>query len=290
MIINCRLKRIKQIIISYMLLLICIISIYPIILTISNSFMGEKEIRYRYIVEKDMLRDSECTLMTLIPDEVTLEQYTYIFFNTPIYIKLFWNSIKLTIPIVLGQVIISLIVAYLFTVVRLRYKEVIYYVYIIVMLMPVQVTLVPNYIMADIMNIKNSNLAIILPYIFSPFGVVLLRQYMKYIPFSYIEAAKVDGANHIYILIRIVAGMLKSGIVTLLLLTCIDSWNIVDQAIVFIKEAYNEPLSLFLSRISKSHIGITFAASTFYIIPIVLLFFYGQEHLKKGIKISGLKG
>jgi multiple sugar transport system permease protein len=227
--------------------------------------------------------------MTVIPTFVSIRQYIRLLFESPLYLSLFWNSVTITLPIVAGQLLVSVPGAYAFEMSKHKYKEAVFFVYIVVMLMPLQVTLVPNYIVADFFNIEASYLAIILPGIFNPFGVFLVRQFLKGMPKEYIEAAKMDGAGHLTIIVLIIAPMIKSAIAAVVILTFVEYWNLIDQAVVFIREANGEPLSVFLSRLSGSNPDIIFAASTFYMLPAVLIFLFGQESMVEGIQVSGIK-
>lgn len=282
----------KKSFIYVILFIIGIIYIFPFILTFLNSFMTQEEVLRNYSTEAGFFDENNTKYinMKLIPFKITLEQYSQVLTKTPIYLKMFVNSLKITIPVVFGQLVVSSMAAYAFNTLTFKFKQPLFFSYIIVMLLPLQVTLVPNYIMADILGISQSYLAIILPGIFNPFGVFLLYQYMKTIPIGYIESAKIDGANDMYIFLKIILPMIKSGIASLAMLTFIDYWNLVDQAIVFIKEIYNEPLSVFLSRINQEQMGVIFASSCFYAVPVLLILFYGQNYLKDGIQLSGLKG
>ena len=227
--------------------------------------------------------------MSLIPGFISFKQYYRLLFSSPLYLGLFWNSLKITLPIVAGQLLVSLPGAYAFELSKFKYKEALFFIYIVVMLMPLQVVLVPNYIMAGFLGIKESYLAIILPGIFNPFGVFLMRQYLKGLPKDYIEAAKVDGASHLQILSYIIAPLIKTAAAALLILTFVEYWNLVDQAIVFIKEASSEPLSAYLSRFAEGGLDMVFAASCFYMLPTVLIFLFGQENIVEGIQLSGIK-
>lgn len=271
--------------ISYVLfLVVAIVYLAPLAVTLSNSFMSKWEVEKNYDISSDRYID-----MNIIPEKVTLSQYSKLLIDSPVYLNMFWNSVKLALPIVFGQLVVSALAAYAFTVLKFRGKEVIFLFYIIVMLLPLQVTLLPNYIVADWLNIKESYLAIILPAVFNPFGVFLLRQYMKSMPSSYIEAAQMDGAGHGRILWSIILPMVKPGLAAVAMLTLLDYWNLIDQAVVFIQEADKQPLSTFLAQINSGELGLAFAGSTFYAVPVVLILFYGQDFLKKGIAITGMK-
>lgn len=269
-------------------LAITVIYMAPLIITFTNSFMSSTEVERNYNVSG--MEEGSYVDMNLIPEKVTLSQYAELLFDSPVYLNMFWNSVKITVPIVVGQIIVSTLAAYSFTVLKFKGKELLFFLYIIVMLLPLQVTLMPNYIVADWLGITDSYLAIILSGIFNPFGVFLLRQFMKSLPDTYLEAAKIDGAGHGKIFISIILPMIKPGIAATAMLTLLDYWNLVDQAIIFIQDSEKQPLSTFLAQINNGDIGLAFAGSCFYAVPMLLVLLYGQEHLKQGIAITGIKG
>lgn len=277
-------KKIKYI----LFLFITILYMIPLLVTLTNSFMSSKEVERNYSV--DSLSNEEYVEMNFVPEKVTLSQYGRLLFESPVYLNMFWNSVKITIPIVIGQILVSSLAAYAFTILEFRGKEILFFLYIIVMLLPLQVTLLPNYIVAEWFDITDSYLAIILPGIFNPFGVFLLRQYMKSMPDGYIEAAKIDGAGHGRIFLSIILPMVKPGIAALAMLTLIDYWNLIDQAVIFIQDAEKLPLSTFLAQVNNGELGMAFAGSCFYAVPVLLVLFYGQGYLKEGIAITGMKG
>lgn len=176
--------------------LFCVITVIyltPLIITLTNSFMSSAEVQNNYSTSH--LHEGEYIVMNVTPDKVTLSQYASLLFGSPVYLHTFWNSVKIVLPVVLGQILVSAPAAYAFTILRFRGKEILFFIYIIVMLLPLQVTLMPNYMVADWLGITDSSLAVIVPGIFSPLGVFLLRQFMKSMPDAYIEAAKMDGAG-----------------------------------------------------------------------------------------------
>ena len=131
----------------------------------------------------------------------------------------------------------------------------------------------------------------ILPGIFSPFSVCLLAKVMKRIPLSYIEAAKLDGANEIQMLAGICVPLCKGPIVSVVMLVFIDCWNMVEQPLVLLGDVDMHPLSVFLSQINTGDIGLAFAVGVVYMVPTVLMFLYGEEYLAEGITCSGgIKG
>ncbi|MDR0273105.1 MAG: carbohydrate ABC transporter permease [Clostridiales bacterium] len=267
-----------------------IAALFPVLMVFTNSFMSGFEIstRYTHLVRPGNIffaDEIHFVRMTLLPDFVTLSQYSELLFNNPVYIGKLWNSIALALPIVVGQLMISAPAAYAFEMSRFRYKEWVYLVYIIVMLMPLQVSLVPNFVTAQALGLADSRLAIILPGIFNPFGVFIMRQYLRNLPRDYIEAAFIDGAGHLKAFILVIAPLFKTAAAALMLLTFVENWNLVEAPHLFLNAA-TEPLSVYLASADAE---IIFAASFFYLLPCVLIFLYGQEHMIQGIQLSGVK-
>ena len=271
-----------------------VLFLIPLIVTFTNSFMPANDIISNYTTQLsiyDVLNGvkEKYIKIPLIPSQISVSQYADILINQPSFLILLTNSLKITIPVVLGNMIVSMLTAYGFTIWKWRHKEKVFFIYIVVMLMPLQAVLVPNYIIADQLGLTASYLAIILPGIFSPFGTFLLRQNMKGIPKEYFEAAQVDGAGSLYIFLHIALPQMKSGIAALAMLVFIEYWNVVEQVIIFIKEYYREPLSVFLSHIPSENISMIFAASAVYMLLPLWFLVMGQKDLEKGIELSGIK-
>lgn len=272
-----------------------LIMMLPLVIPFTNSLMSEKEIASNYGFIGKMLDAGSSAKdlfvnLKLIPDWVSFEQYGKVLLETPIFLNMFWNSVLLVVPIIAGQAVVGALAAYAFAMLRYRGREAMFMVYLMTMLMPFQVTLVPNYIIADILGLINSAGSIILPGIFSAFGVFMLRQFMLSVPYAYVEAAIMDGASHPFIFYRIIVPLLKPGIASLVILLFADYWNMVEQPLIFLEDAFKQPLSLYLSRIQQEAIGIGFAASVMYMSPMVLLFLYAESYFVQGVQLSGIKG
>ncbi|MDR0622892.1 MAG: carbohydrate ABC transporter permease [Treponema sp.] len=271
-----------------------VLFLFPLIATVAGSFMTESAIEVNYSSRPDTfdlvagIREKFRRIL-LIPNPVSPEQYAEVLINQPSFLILLFNSLKIALPVSLGALGIALLTAYGFLRWQWKYKEAVFTVYVVVMLMPLQAVLVPNYIIAALLGIRKSPLAIILPGIFSPFGVFLMRQSMKAIPPAYFEAAEIDGAGDWYILFRVVIPQLKSSAAALCMLVFIEYWNVVEQALIFIDDFTLEPLSVYLSRLADGRIGLIFAASCIYMFLPLWFLFSGQEDLEKGIELSGVK-
>ncbi len=269
----------------------------PIVLTISNSFMSASEISANYgqvfattdtggktfIAEKVNLK--------FIPDMVSFSQYITVLLKSPDYLFKFWNSVLLVVPILVFQLLVASGASYGFTRYRGKMKGMIFFLYIILMLMPYQVTLVPNYLVSDWLHILDTRWAIWLPGIFSPFAVFLLTKYMRRIPASVMEAAQIDGAGEWQIFRHVCMPLCKGALCSVAILIFIDYWNMVEQPLILLADVQKHPLSVFLSRINEGEVGLAFAVATIYMVPPLLVFLYGEDYLIEGITYQGgIKG
>ena len=289
--------KIRLHILTVILIVTAVLFLIPIVFTICNSFMAETEIAANYGTVFESTQGSarkymsETVNLKFIPDMVSFKQYATVLFQSPDYLMKFWNSMILVVPIVLFQMIVALLAAYGFTRYTGRLRELIFFAYIILMLMPYQVTLVPNYLVSNWMHLIDTNWSIWLPGIFSPFGVYLLTKFMRRIPKGIIEAAKIDGAGEWQIFRHICIPLCKGAMASVSILIFIDYWNMVEQPLILLADADKHPLSVFLSKINSGEIGLAFAVATIYMIPSLLVFFYGEDYLVEGITYQGgIKG
>lgn len=265
----------------------------PIVLTISNSFMSSAEIASNYgtvfatNANGGKVFIAEKVNLKFIPDMVSFSQYITVLFKSPEYLLKFWNSVVLVGPIVLFQLIVATLAAYGFARYTGKLRAILFFSYVILMLMPYQVTLVPNYLVSSWLNLLDTYWAIWLPGIFSPFAVYLLTKFMKRIPESMIEAAQIDGAGEWQIYQRICMPLCKGAICSAAILVFIDYWNMVEQPLILLADAEMHPLSVFLSKINSGEVGLAFAVATIYMVPTLLVFLYGEEYLVDGITYQG---
>ena len=271
-------------------LIFALVFLMPTVLTITNSFMSEAEINANYGMIFSTTSGgyvSKTVNLKFIPDKVTLSQYVSGLIKSPEYLLKLWNSIILVVPIVLLQLGTAAVAAYGFSRWRGKVRDGIFFFYVILMLMPYQVTLVPNYLVSSWLGILNTRWSIILPGMFAPFSVFLLTKFMRRIPYAQIESARVDGAGEWDIFTRICLPQCRSALYSIAILVFIDYWNMVEQPLILLQDADQQPLSVFLSSINSGEIGLAFAMATVYMIPTLLLFLHGEEYLIEGIANSG---
>lgn len=272
-----------------------VIMLAPIVFTLTNSLMTEDEIGLNYgllgkMTDAAGFGGATFVNLKLLPDWLSPEQYVYVLVLAPKFLHMFWNSAGLVVPIIAGQAAVASLAAYALAMLRFRGRDGLFLVYLMTMLMPFQVTLVPNYLVIERLGLMNSNGAIIWPGVFGAFGVFMLRQFMAHIPGVYAEAAKMDGGGHFTVFARIVMPLAKPGIAALAVLLFVDYWNMIEQPLIFLREASMQPLSLYLAYMEEGARGIGFAASVLYMTPVVLLFLYAETHLVEGVQLSGIKG
>ena len=264
----------------------------PTVLTITNSFMTQSEITANYGQVFQNATDGKSFIkdtinLKFIPDKVSFSQYFTVLLKSPDFLYKFWNSVILVAPIVLAQLMVASVAAYGFTRWRGKVRDTIFFAYVILMLMPYQVTLVPNYLVSDFLGLLNTRWAIILPGAFAPFSVFLLTKSMRRIPVSLIESAKLDGAGEWHIFWNICLPQCRSALYSIAILVFIDYWNMVEQPLILLPDASQQPLSVYLSQINAGEIGIAFAAAVVYMVPGLLLFLHGEAYLVEGITYAG---
>ena len=264
----------------------------PTVLTITNSFMTQSEITANYGQVFQNATDGKSFIkdtinLKFIPDKVSFSQYFTVLLKSPDFLYKFWNSVILVAPIVLAQLAVASVAAYGFTRWRGKIRDTIFFAYVILMLMPYQVTLVPNYLVSDYLGLLNTRWAIILPGAFAPFSVFLLTKSMRRIPASLIESAKLDGAGEWHIFWNICLPQCRSALYSFAILVFIDYWNMVEQPLILLPDASQQPLSVYLSQINAGEIGIAFAAAVIYMVPGLLMFLHGEAYLVEGITYAG---
>lgn len=292
-----RLTKVRRGAAAFIAASVAVLFLMPIVLTITNSFMSASEISSNYgqvFATSDSGGKtfiSKQVNLKFIPDMVSFSQYITVLFKSPDYLFKFWNSVILVVPIVGFQLLVALLASYGFTRYRGKLKEIIFFTYIILMLMPYQVTLVPNYLVSSWLHILDTRWAIWLPGIFSPFAVYLLTKYMRRIPVSVMEAAQIDGAGEWQIFRHVCMPLCRGCMCSVAILIFIDYWNMVEQPLILLSDDAMHPLSVFLSKIKNGEIGLAFAVATIYMVPTLLVFLYGEDYLVEGITYQGgIKG
>ncbi len=284
-----------NLVIKIVLGLFCVLIISPILVVMFSSLLTEKQlyIIYGNMIEVRMgifkLNQTHNIVFSKLAPDFTVKHYIDLFREEHEILNAYANSIKVTSAIVAGNTILSTITAFVLAKVPFKGSKYIYYMIIVLLIIPVQVTLFPNFIVFKELNILNNIASVIIPGIFNTFGIFILKQYMNYIPDEYISCSRIDGATYIKSMYFIVIPMSKPAILTAIVFSLIESWNMIEQPLVFLQDVDKMPLSLFLFNIKIENIGIGFSASVLFMLPILLVFLLCKKYLIKGIQLSGIK-
>lgn len=264
-------------------LLTCI----PVLILITGSIMGEGELNLYLapvLMEKETLSGWK-----LIPDYPTFSHYGKLLFMTPQFFVLFWNSVKLVGCILAGQLLVGVPAAWAFAVYRVKGSRALFALYVVLMLLPFQVTMLSSYLVLNRLNLINTHGAVILPAVFSAFPVFLCYNGFRGIPPQLFEAARIDGAGEMTIFLKLGLPLGKGGLLSALVLGFLEYWNLMEQPMAFLQDKALWPLSLYLPEITLAQAGSAFCASVITLIPAVFVFMFGQDYLEQGIIYSGLK-
>ncbi len=259
----------------------------PLWMLLSASFMGSREMVHN--LAPVLSEKAGYAHWPILPQYPTLKPYVELLLDAPEFFTMFWNSCKQVFPIVVGHIVIGAPAAWAFARFRFRGKGVLYALYIILMLMPFQVTMVSSYFVLDRLGLMNTVWAIILPGAVSTFPVFLMIRFFAAIPSALTEAASLDGAGAWQIFIHLGLPLGVPGILSAVVLGFLEYWNALEQPMTFLKDQTLWPLSLYLPTVTAENAGASLAASVIMLMPALLIFLFGQKYLEAGIAASGMK-
>lgn len=280
-------KELKKGITVLLLFLPTILVCMPVILLVTGSVMGNGELR-QYLAP--VFSDSyQYISWKLVPDYPTFESYGKLLFMTPQFFVLFWNSMKMVACILAGQLLVGVPAAWAFAVYQVKGSRALFALYVVLMLLPFQVTMLSSYLVLNRLGMLDTQYAVILPAVFSTFPVFLTYGGFRCIPVQLFEAARIDGAGEWRIFWKIGLPLGKSGLLSAMVLGFLEYWNMMEQPMAFLEDKSLWPLSLYLPEITWAQAGYAFTASIITLIPAVFVFVWGQDYLEQGIIFSGLK-
>ena len=158
------------------------------------------------------------------------------------------------------------------------------------MVLPLQVTLVPNFRILGGLGLLNTQGSLVLPAVFAPLGTFLMTQCFRSIPDEIIEAAQLDGATLVGVLWRVLVPMSKNGVASVVLLSFLEAWNMVEQPIAYLKDPVQYPLSVSLAYVGAQDTPAQLACVLLTLLPPVLLFLRFHQELVQGIALAEVKG
>ncbi len=269
------------------LLIVLAVMVFPLFMLTANSLMGRQELLETCgAVLADYGENAKLRIFPMYP---TLRAYVRLLLDSPEYFTAFWNSMIQTVLVLAGQLLAAVPAAWAFSQFRFPGKKVLWFLYMLLMILPFQVTMVSGYLVLNTMDLMDTRAAVILPGIFSTLPVFILQKTFAGIPRELLEAARIDGAGDLRIFVYMGIPLGMPGIFSILILGFLEYWNAIEQPMTYLKTEALWPLSLYLPQMVNTEIAAAFAASIVTLLPALLLFFYGQDSLEQGIVASGVK-
>lgn len=264
---------------TFIMLFFSIVMIVPFIWMISTSFKTPAEV-FHYPIQ-------------WIPSHFNWDHHIKVWSGESSFVHYYLNSLKVAVLSTIGAVGLSALAAYGFARIEFKGRNTMFMIYLSMMMVPPQVLFVPKFIMFDWAGIFNTHWALILPGMFTIFGVFMMRQFFLSVPHEISEAAFIDGAGHFRIFSRIILPMAKPSLATLAIIDFSWHWNDYENALVFLidHDLFTVPLGLqnFILENNVDYNGMM-AAATAGIIPMIIVFLIGQKYIIEGVASSAVKG
>lgn len=269
--------------------LVAVVILFPIAVTIIYSFFSPAEIT-QFMGTRGSYDASVWMDARLSPRMFSLDQYWKILVVDTSVLRMFAMSLFYTVMILLGQAVFVPMMAYALSRFKFRGRSVVFAVILLLMLLPYQVTMVPNVLTLRRLGLLNTVWAVILPIWFAPFYIFLLRQFMASLPDEIFEAAEVDGAGAIRCYFHVALPICRPAIGAALALSFADCWNLVEQPMTYLSARTElQPLSVMFNQLVSESSGVEFAGAVIYILPALFVYLYFLEDILSGIQLTELK-
>lgn len=260
-----------------------LIMLLPIWIAVTGAFSSQWELTENL---RPVLGNGQgLAKWTLLPQSPTLKSLVQVLLDSPEFFTMFWNSVTITAGILLGQFAVAVPAAW--GLAKLHLPGKLGNLYMVLMLLPFQVLMYPEYLVLKSLGLLNTLWAVILPGVFSAYPVFLLTRFFGAIPEEILEAARLDGAGEWQIFRYIALPLGLPGLLSVGILSFLDAWNLIEQPMTFLKNRVLWPLSLFLPETTLTDAGLGFAAALLMLIPALLLFGLCQDALEEGIALPG---
>jgi multiple sugar transport system permease protein len=260
-----------------LLILICVLFVLPFLYMFLSSFKPALE-----IIKMPP---------TFFPKKFTLANYVTIFQRLKFW-RYFINSVVVSGAITLIAIITSSLAGFVFTKFKFRGKELIFVLFIAGLMIPFSIIVMPMYLFVSGAGMQNTYWGLILPLCVSPFGIFLMRQFMEGIPNDMVEAARMDGANSLWIYYRVIVPLSAAGMGAVAVFTFLWSWNQLWWPLMVVSREAMRTLPLGVAaltfQIAKRYDMIVTGASL-AVLPVMVVFIFAQRTLIKGMMLTGLK-
>ena len=282
-------KGVRFRIVCALLFIMALVVLWPMVQTFLYSFSSITDMK-AYMKTRNNFDDSVWMDSRLSPRMFSLSQYYQILITDNTVLRLFVNSVMYTLMILLGQAIVIPAMAFALSKFRFPGRDGLFFVIILLMLLPFQVTMVPNVLTLRAMGLLNTIWAVVLPMWFTPFYIFLVRQFMVSLPGELIEAASIDGAGTFRTYVNIVLPVCRPILGAAAALSFADCWNLVEQPLTYLTERADiQPLSVMFNQLANENTGFEFAGAALYILPALFVYLFFQEDILSGVQLTELK-
>ena len=274
-----KLPRISQIFLHIALFVFLFVCIFPVLWMISSSLKSSDELF--------------STQIYLIPKQTTLEHYIEVFKSYDIG-NWFTNSLATTVGIALLQILVSFMAAFALGYYHTRLNSVIFYFLLITMVIPFQVTMIPNYILISNMKLMNTWTSVILPNVANATTFFYLYQNVRCVPRAYYECSQLEGANSFWSMRNVTFGLCKGAVSAICILTVIDSWNLYFWPLLVLTKPESRTLTVGLKQFLDFEMGNRWgpfmATATLASLPVMVAYLFMQRNIINAFISSGIKG
>ena len=271
--------------------LVCLISlvyILPVLFVALQSLIPPEEIGELYANAESEVYG--LLLPRLLPRAISLRQYYEILLAHSEYMLSFWSSALLSLECTAVCTGLALLLGYVLTVSRFPLRQAVIRLIAVLMLLPWQAVMLPEYILTRWMGLYDKRAALIVVQGMSSFSVFLMIQFMKGIPGELIDAASLDTNSNIRVLMRVVCPMVVPGILACAVIAFSESWNMLEQPMTLLENEALYPMSVILYNINTEHIGIAFAGCAVYMVPIFVIWALFGDRVTQGLETAGRLG
>lgn len=281
--------RARHLLSRMVLSLLALVILLPVVMTAIYSFFSPTEIK-AFMGTRGSYDASAFMQIKLAPSMFSLSQYYNILIEDMTILRYFVNSAMYAAAILLGQALLIPMMAYALSRFRFPGRDAIFFVVIMLMLLPFQVTMVPNVLTLRTLGLLDTAWAVILPMTVAPFYVFLLRQYMVSLPGDMLEAAQIDGAGTWRCFIHVVLPVCRPVLGAAVALSFADCWNLVEQPLTYLTTRTDlYPLSVVFNQLTEKSTGVEFAGAALYTLPALCIYLYFQADILEGVQLTELK-
>jgi len=272
-----------------LLFVLALAMLLPMVQTFLYSFSSIEDMK-AYMKTRGNYDDEVWMDSRLSPNMFSLGQYYQILITDNTVLHLFVNSVVYTLLILLGQALIIPAMAFALSKFRFPGRDGLFFIVILLMLLPFQVTMVPNVLTLRTMGLLNTRWSVVLPMWFAPFYIFLVRQFMVSLPGELIEASSIDGAGTVRTYVNIILPVCRPILGAAAALSFADCWNLVEQPLTYLTQADAlQPLSTMFNQLAKENTGFEFAGAALYILPALFVYMFFQEDILSGIQLTEMK-